>query len=73
MSLSLKAGRSHRVTGTNLVEASTTKGTLALGPGEEGLLHLTWKNRETNTVEDVRFDIHTVSGGVLIRCDTPRI
>jgi len=23
-----------------------------LGPGEEGLLHLTWKNRETNAVED---------------------
>lgn len=55
MSLSVKAGRSYRVTGTNRVEPSTTKGTLALGPGEEGLLHLTWKNRETDSVEDVRF------------------
>lgn len=64
MSLSVKAGRSYRVTGTNRVEPSTTKGTLALGPGEEGLLHLTWKNRETDSVEDVRFafNIHSRRG-----------
>lgn len=73
MSLSVKAGRSYRVTGTNSVGASTTKGTLALGPGDEGLLHLTWKNRETNEVEDVRFNIHTIPRGVLMAGDTPRI
>ncbi len=73
MSLSVKAGRSYRVAETNSVEASTTKGTLALGPGEEGLLHLTWKNRETNAVEDVRFNIHTIPRGVLMAGDTPRI
>jgi hypothetical protein len=73
MSLSVKAGRSYRVTGTNRVEASTTKGTLALGPGEEGLLHLTWKNRETNVVEDVRFNIHTIPRGVLMARDASRI
>lgn len=73
MSLSVKAGRSYRVAETNRVEASTTKGTLALGPGEEGLLHLTWKNRETNTVEDVRFNIHIIPRGVLMAGDTPRI
>jgi Proteasome complex subunit Rpn13 ubiquitin receptor len=73
MSLSVKAGRASRVPGTNHVEASTTKGTLALGLGEEGLLHLTWKNRETTAVEDVRFDIHIVPRSVLIAHDTPRI
>lgn len=73
MSLSVKAGRSYRVTGTNRVEPSTTKGTLALGPGEEGLLHLTWKNRETNSVEDVRFNIHSLPRSVLIPRDIPRI
>ena len=74
MSLSVKAGRSYRVSGTNRIEASTTKGTLALGPGEEGLLHLTWKNRETNTVEDVRFNIRTmIPRSVLMAHDTPRI
>jgi len=73
MSLSVKAGRSYRVTGTNRVEPSTTKGTLALGPGEEGLLHLTWKNRETDSVEDVRVNIHSLPRSVLIACDIPRI
>jgi hypothetical protein len=73
MSLSVNAGRSYRVTGTNRVEASTTKGTLALGPGEEGLLHLTWKDRETNAVEDVRFNIHTIRRGVLMVRHTTRI
>lgn len=73
MSLSVKAGRSYRVTGTNRVEASTTKGTLALGPGEEGLLHLTWKNRDTDAVEDVRFNSHTTPRGVLMARHTTRI
>ena len=73
MSLSVKAGRSYRVNGTNRVEASTTKGTLALGPGDEGLLHLTWKNRETDAVEDVSLNIHTIPKRVLMPHDTYRI
>lgn len=51
--LNVKAGRAFRRENTSWVDPQVTKGTLALAPGDDGLLHLTWKNRETDNVEDV--------------------
>ena len=51
--LSIKAGRAFRRGTTSWVDPQPFKGLLALAPGDDGLLHFTWKNRETDTVEDV--------------------
>jgi 26S proteasome regulatory subunit N13 len=51
--LNFKAGRAFRRENTSWVDPQVTKGTLALALGDDGLLHLTWKNRETDNVEDV--------------------
>ncbi|KAG8831560.1 hypothetical protein FRC17_002944 [Serendipita sp. 399] len=50
--LTVKAGRATRRETTSWVDPQPTKGLLGLALGDDGLLHLTWKNRETNTVED---------------------
>ena len=54
--LAFKAGRSHRREGTNFVDASPIKGAIYLY-NEDGLLHLKWKNRLTNQVEEVNLQI----------------
>ena len=51
--LAFKAGRAFRREGTNIVEPSPTKGAIYLTNGEDGLLHFFWKNRTTNTIEEV--------------------
>ncbi|KAG8818715.1 hypothetical protein FRC19_010365 [Serendipita sp. 401] len=50
--LAVKAGRASRRESTSWVDPQPTKGLLGLALGDDGLLHLTWKNRETNAVED---------------------
>jgi 26S proteasome regulatory subunit N13 len=55
--LALKAGRAFRREGTNLVDPSPTKGALVLTNSDDGLLHLLWRNRETNEVEEVRIEV----------------
>jgi hypothetical protein len=52
--LAFKAGRAFRREGTNIVEPSPTKGAIYLTNGEDGLLHFFWKDRTTNTIEEVR-------------------
>jgi 26S proteasome regulatory subunit N13 len=52
--LSIKAGRAFRRESTSWVDPQPSKGLLALAPGDDGLLHFTWKNRETNNIEDVQ-------------------
>ncbi|KAJ4482217.1 proteasome complex subunit Rpn13 ubiquitin receptor-domain-containing protein [Lentinula aciculospora] len=49
--LAFKAGRGFRREGTNFVDPSPTKGAILLRK-EEDLLHLVWKNRATNEVEE---------------------
>jgi hypothetical protein len=56
--LNVKVGRAFRRENTSWVDPQATKGTLALAPGDDGLLHLTWKNRETDNVEDVNWFRH---------------
>jgi 26S proteasome regulatory subunit N13 len=51
--LNIKAGRAFRRASTSWVDPQATKGLLSLAPGDDGLLHFTWKNRETNSIEDV--------------------
>lgn len=52
--LSIRVGRASRRENTSWVDPQTAKGLLSIGLGaEDGLLHLTWKNRETGNVEDV--------------------
>lgn len=55
--LNIKAGRAFRRGDSTWVDPQPAKGTLALAPGDDGLLHLTWKNRDTNNVEDVNFNV----------------
>ncbi len=50
--LAFKAGRAVRREGTNFVDPIPTKGAVLL-TNEDGLLHLQWKNRTTNEVEEV--------------------
>jgi hypothetical protein len=52
--LSIKAGRAFRRESTSWVEPQPSRGLLALAPGDDGLLHFTWRNRETDSVEDVQ-------------------
>lgn len=51
--LAFKAGRAFRREGTNIVEPNPTKGAIYLTNGEDGLLHFFWKDRTTNTIEEV--------------------
>lgn len=51
--LAFKAGRAFRRDGSNVVEPNPTKGAVILTNAEDGLLHFTWRNRETNEVEEV--------------------
>lgn len=52
--LSIRVGRASRRENTSWVDPQAAKGLLSIGLGaEDGLLHLTWKNRETGNVEDV--------------------
>lgn len=52
--VSFKAGRALRKQGTNTVEPSPTKGLLAIVPGDDGLQHLLWIDRESgNTIVEV--------------------
>lgn len=50
--LSIKAGRAFRRGTTSWVDPQATKGLLGLAPGDDGLLHFTWKNRDTENIED---------------------
>jgi len=50
--LAFKAGRAFRTEGTNTVVPDPTKGAIILSSGDDGLLHLVWKNRTTNTIEE---------------------
>lgn len=58
--LAFKAGRAFRREGTNIVEPSPTKGAIYLTNGEDGLLHFIWKNRTTNTIEEVNLDTYII-------------
>ncbi|KAF9977103.1 hypothetical protein BGZ73_006977 [Actinomortierella ambigua] len=49
--LQFKAGQCFRVGGTKTVRPDPTKGLVYMAE-EDGLLHLYWKNRTTNTVDD---------------------
>ncbi|KAJ4001737.1 proteasome complex subunit Rpn13 ubiquitin receptor-domain-containing protein [Lentinula boryana] len=49
--LAFKAGRAFRREGTNFVDPSPTKGAILLRK-EDDLLHLIWKNRATDEVEE---------------------
>lgn len=51
--LTIRAGRAFRREDTSWVDPQDVKGLLAIALGEDGLLHLTWKNRQTGNVEDV--------------------
>lgn len=59
--LAFKAGRAFRREGTNTVQPSPTKGAIYLTNGEDGLLHFIWKNRVTNTIEEVSGDTCPIS------------
>jgi len=50
--LAFKAGRAFRREGTNFVDHSPEKGAIILQKGEDELLHLIWRNRSTNEVEE---------------------
>lgn len=52
--LAFKAGRAHRRSSTNFVDARPEKGAIILTNGDDGLLHFMWKNRTTGNVEEVR-------------------
>ncbi|KAG8775239.1 hypothetical protein FRC20_004490 [Serendipita sp. 405] len=56
--LAVKAGRASRRESTSWVDPQPTKGLLGLALGDDGLLHLTWKNRETNAIEDVSATVY---------------
>lgn len=55
--IAFKAGRCFRRENTNFVDADPTKGAIVLQNGEDGLLHFMWKNRSTNSVEEVRLRV----------------
>ncbi|KAI0050379.1 adhesion regulating molecule [Auriscalpium vulgare] len=50
--LAFKAGRAFRREGTNTVEPSPVKGAIVIERGEDDLLHLLWKNRETEETDE---------------------
>ncbi|KAG6850277.1 hypothetical protein H0H93_015534 [Arthromyces matolae] len=50
--LAFKAGRAYRRPNTNFVDARPEKGAVILTNGDDGLLHFTWKNRTTDTIEE---------------------
>ena len=52
--LAFKAGRAFRREGTNVVEPNPVKGAIYVTlNGDDGLLHFIWKNRLTNSIEEV--------------------
>ena len=51
--IAFKAGRAFRRENTKFVDAEPTKGAIILQDGDDGLLHFIWKNRVTNTEEEV--------------------
>ena len=64
--LAFKAGRAFRREGTNIVEPSPTKGAIYLTNGEDGLLHFFWKDRTTNTIEEVNSDACTILSPIIL-------
>lgn len=50
--LAFKAGRSFRRGNTSFVDANPTKGAVVLSNGDDGLLHLLWKERPSATVRE---------------------
>ena len=57
--LAFKAGRAFRREGTNRVEPSPVKGAIYVTlNGDDGLLHFIWKNRLTNSIEEV-YSVHS--------------
>lgn len=52
--LAFKAGRAFRRGSTNLVDPNPAKGAIYVYQ-EDALIHLAWKNRETNEVEEANF------------------
>jgi 26S proteasome regulatory subunit N13 len=64
--LAFKAGRAFRREGTNIVEASPTKGAIVLTSGDDGLLHFIWQNRVTYEIEEVSLSSHKLALPVLI-------
>lgn len=71
--LAFKAGRAFRREGSNLVEPSATKGAILLQNGDDGLLHFIWKNRVTNSVEEVGMHLFLLTGNILLSFPGPRI
>ena len=51
--LAFKAGRAFRRDDTNIVEPSADKGAVVIERGEDEELHFMWKNRETESTEEV--------------------
>ena len=58
--LAFKAGRAFRREGTNIIEPNPTKGAIYLTNGEDGLLHFMWKDRTTNTIEEVNSSAYII-------------
>jgi 26S proteasome regulatory subunit N13 len=66
--VAFKAGRLQRRENTNWVDPALTKGALQLLVADDGLLHFQWRNRVTNTVEDVRVRVmHLICGLTCIK------
>jgi 26S proteasome regulatory subunit N13 len=57
--MAFKAGRAFRRGNTNSVDPSPTKGAIWVTQEDDGLVHFKWKNRETDTFEEVRRDLIT--------------
>jgi hypothetical protein len=51
--MAFKAGRAFRRGNTNLVDPSSIKGAVYLSQEDDGLVHFRWKNRETDSFEEV--------------------
>jgi 26S proteasome regulatory subunit N13 len=51
--MAFKAGRAYRRGDTNFVDPSPTKGAIYLSQEDE-LVHFRWKNRDTDSFEEVR-------------------
>ena len=64
--LAFKAGRAFRTGDTNTVVADPAKGAILLTNGEDGLLHFIWKDRNTNSIEEVHCADFILTLAVLI-------
>jgi 26S proteasome regulatory subunit N13 len=51
--MAFKAGRAFKRGDTNFVDPSPTKGAIWLTQEDDGLVHFKWRNRETDSLEEV--------------------